>query len=172
MRRLFLWGTALLLLCGCAGEAPPAAPSSPLAGRSGNYQAETVIRMPGLSAAATISQSPQERRVTFTSPESLAGMEYRFDGDSVDVLYRGLSFSFDPQSVPAGSAAGVVAKAVEQAVMDDGITIAQTDTGTALGGMLDAGAFTLLVDPDGVPCKLLLPDRDMEIEFGNFRFFD
>lgn len=174
VRKPTIWGLLLplLLFCGCA-ERPPDPPASPLAGHSGNYETEAVIHLRELTMTASISRSPQACHILFSGPESLAGMEYVFDRDSVELLYRGLQFQFDPQAVPDSSVAGVLAGAVDRVLQDDGIRIETADTTTQLSGMLDAGAFTLLVDNEtAIPLKLLLPGMDMEIEFAQFRFLD
>lgn len=131
------------------------------------------MRMPGLAACATVSQSPESCLVVFTAPESLAGMECLLDQDSADVDYKGLQFTFDPQALPDGAIAGILSDAVRSAVKAEGVSCTPTaDGGTELAGTLNADAFTLLLDAQGTPLKLLLPGRDMEIEFGNFRFLD
>lgn len=173
MRKLV---SALLLfsLLGGCGPSPPAEPSSPLEGRSGNYDTTAVITYKELKATATISQeSPESCLVRFASPDSLGDMAFVFRRDSVDVSYKGLAFQFDPQSLPGGAVAKVAVNAVNKAMMGDGVSLALTDAGMELTGMLEVGEFKLRLDADdGNLLKLSVPSEELEIEFVNFRFLD
>lgn len=171
--RIVLTAALCLGLAACSGG-PPEPPQAPLAGRSGNYNTQAVIRYKELSATAIIAQkTPESCSLNFTSPDSLKDMAFVFHRDSVDVSFKGSSFRFDPRSVPGGAVANVTVTAISKALQDDGITVNRTDQGTELTGMLGVGEFTLSLDPEsGSLVKLSVPSEELEIEFQNFRFLD
>lgn len=173
MRKLLTLLLSLALLGGCAAK-PPAAPQSPLAGRSGNYETTANIVYRGLEATASIAQStPESCRVAFSAPDTVEGMELTFARDSVGVAYKGLSFQFDPGSVPSGAVARIAVEAIGKAMRDEGVELRQTESGLELCGALDAGEFTLRLDAEsGNLLKLSVPSEDLEITFENFRFLD
>lgn len=169
MQKQFPFFLLLLLLFGCSIPVP--APTAPLAGHTGNYETDVQITMGNFRAAATVSQaSPEACVITFTFPPSLAGMEYAFLGDSIDVAYKGLSFQFDPCSLPAGAPALILTQALAAAFQDPDLPV--DETGAALQGNLAIGEFTLLLDENNTPAKLFVPAANLEIELQNFRFHD
>lgn len=173
MHKLAATGLALALLCGCS-QASPSKPESPLAGHAGSYEATAHISHQGREAAATISQStPEACTVVFTAPDSLKDMTFVFQRDSVEVGYKGLAFRFGPNLLPGGAAANVAVSAINRSIQDDGIQMVKTDADIQLTGTLEAGAFTLYLEPqEGRVTKLSLPGEELEIKFENFRFLD
>lgn len=175
MRRFaaFVAAFGILLMAGC-GKAAANLPKRPLSGHTGNYETTADISYKGLEATAILSQeSPGSCSVSFTAPASLKDMAFVFNEDSVDVSYKGLSFQFDPQSLPGGALAKIMTSSINKAMKDDGITVSADETGIDLTGVLDVGEFTLRLDgQNGNLLKLSVPSEDLEIEFLNFRFLD
>lgn len=163
----------LLLITGCSDN-PLAQISSPLEKHSGMYDATANISYRGLDATATISQTTPDRcSVQFSSPASLQDMAFVFTEDSVDVSYRGLSFSFDPGSMPSAAISKLAVSAINSSFLDENIELTRTDSGILLDGVSDGGEFTLQLDGEsGNFLKLSIPSQELEIEFENFRFLD
>jgi hypothetical protein len=169
--RLLLPLLFCLALTSCAGE--PAPPVSPLAGHSGNYEAGAVIRLGALRAEAVIAQrAPDWCDVGFTEPSGLVGLAFAFRPEWVTVRYGGLEFPVDAKSLPAGAAAEVMRSALAMAMRRDTVTVQETDSGTELSGTIDAGGFLLSLSHEGEPLKLLMPARELAIEFTDFKFID
>lgn len=163
-----------LFLCLTACSPKPQPLVSPLAGRSGCYETQAAIRWKDWESAATIKQTlPGECLITFTAPDSIQGMSFQFFQDRIDVKFKGLSFRFDAGSLPDQAAVGMVVAAMDRTLQNREIAVAQTEEGISLSGTLDAGNYTLHLDPQqNVPKKLSIPSEEMEITFDDFQFFD
>jgi hypothetical protein len=98
-------------------------------------------------------------------------MAFVFHGDTVDLSYKGLSFSFDPQSLPGGAVAQIAVSSINRAMKDDGITMDYSAGALTLSGIMESGEFTLRLDKEnGNLIKLWVPSEELEIEFANFTF--
>jgi hypothetical protein len=176
----FSLGVLLTLIVGIAGFAAcalrptPKAPTNPLINHIGNFDTTANITYRDLKATATITQeTPQSCAITFSSPASLQDMSFVFREGVVDLGYKGVSFTFDPQTLPGGALAKIAVAGVNKAMKDDGITVDYTEGVLSLSGLLESGEFTLRLDPEnGNLLKLLVPAEDLEIEFVNFTFLD
>jgi len=141
---------------------------------SGNFDATANINYKGISATATITQdSPLSCLVAFTAPDTLKDMRFEFSRDSVEVSYKGLSFDFDPSSVPGGSVANLAVSAINKVLLKEGLALSYEDGALAVGGSNENGAFTLVLDEEtGNFLKLSVPDHQLEIDFSNFAFLE
>jgi hypothetical protein len=111
--------------------------------------------------------------VTFTSPESLADVAFVFWGDKVELNYKAMSFTFDPNSVPGGAVARIAVGAINTALSGKGLAVQYTDNALTLSGTLDSGDFILRVDQnDQSLLRLSIPEQQLDIEFVNFTFLD
>lgn len=157
---------------GCAKKQPDT--KEPLKGRTGNYTTTAKIGYRDLQATARISQeSPSSCAVTFESPESLEDMGFIFREDSVDLSYKGLSVTFEPDTLPGGAVAKMAVTAINKAMKDDGLTVAMTDGALEIRGMMESGEFILTINKEtGNLMKLSVPAEELEIEFANFKFLD
>jgi hypothetical protein len=158
----------------CALRQAPQSPANPLVSHVGNFDTTANITYRDLKATATITQeTPQSCAVTFSSPASLQDMSFVFREGVVDLGYKGVSFTFDPESLPGGALAKIAVAGVNTAMKDDGVTVDYTEGVLSLSGLLESGEFTLRLDPEnGNLMKLLVPAEDLEIEFVNFTFLD
>lgn len=141
---------------------------------TGNYYTAAKITYKELKARALISQeTPASCSVVFESPQSLSDMAFVFRRDNVDVNYKGLSFTFEQDSLPAAAVAKLAVSAINRAMRDDGLEV-MLDNGTfEVKGMLESGEFILKINEEtGSLMKLLIPAEELEIEFENFTFLD
>lgn len=162
----------LLGLCGCA--AGGGTPGNPLPEHSGNFDTSATISYKDLKATATITQeTPKACAVTFTSPPSLTDMSFVFQGETVELGYKGVSFTFDPATLPGGAVAGMTVSAINKAMKDDGISVDYTAGVLTLNGVMESGEFSLRLDAEnGNLLKLSVPAEELEIEFVNFTFLE
>ena len=142
--------------------------------RTGNYETTASITYKDLQATAQISrETPRSCSVMFTSPKSLADMSFIFYEDAVDLAYKGLSFSFNPGSVPGGAAAKIAVELINRSMRDDGVSVDYSAGILTLSGIMESGEFSLRLDREnGNLLTLSVPAEDLEIEFINFRFLD
>ena len=143
-------------------------------GHSGNFDTTANISYKDLSATARITrETPRSCSVTFSSPESLADVAFVFWDDRVDLNYKAMSFTFDPNSVPGAAVARLTAAAVNSALSGKGLAVQYADNALTLSGALDSGSFTLRLDQgDQRLLKLSIPDQQLDVEFINFTFLD
>jgi hypothetical protein len=170
---VMLLGAVLLVsMAACSSGVIP--PKNPLDEQSGNFDTIANISYKELSASARITrENPRSCSVTFTSPESLADIAFVFWGDKVDVNYKALSFTFDPNSVPGGAVASITAGAINAALSGRGLEVDYIDGALTLSGTLDSGDFSLRVDQnDGNLLMLSIPEQRLEVEFVNFTFLN
>lgn len=169
----------LVLLCGflliftsCSQKNKK--PEDIFAGHTGNYSTSAKIAYKELKATARISrETPVSCSVVFESPESLKDMAFVFQRDSVDLNYKGLSFNFEQDSLPATAVAKIAVSAINRAMRDDGLSVALDGGVLEITGMLESGEFILRVNGEtGSLMKLLVPAEELEIEFENFTFLD
>jgi len=165
--------TALMIFLSACSSAPEI-PPSPLAQRGGNFDTTASITYRELSATARITrETPRSCIVTFTSPQSLAGITFVFWGDRVDLNYGALSFTFDPNSVPGGAVASIAAGAINSVLSGKGLEVDYTNGVLTLSGKLESGEFLLQIDGgDGSLLTLSVPEQELEIEFLGFTFLD
>lgn len=174
MRFLCTVLASIVLLAGCSsGNILPHKDKNPLTGRPVNYQTQAAITGETISSSAEILHNTDGCTVKFTSPPAVEGMEFKFDGDTVSLLFNGLDFNFDPQSLPSTAPAQIIVSALNTAILDSTVETEKVGDLLKITGTVDAGNFDLFVDPQtGTPVKLLLPSRELEIGFDNFSFFD
>lgn len=161
-----------VILSGCAKE--PAKSKLPLKEHAGGYSTTANITYKELRAVAAISQeTPSSCSVTFESPPSLESMGFIFRQDGVDMSYKGLSFSFEPDSLPGGAVARLAVSAINKAMNDDGLSVGIDGSALEVRGIMESGDFILRMDKEtGNLIKLSVPGEELEIEFVNFRFLD
>lgn len=173
--RILTRAVSALCLAGtlAACNAPAAEPRSPLAGHVASYEASVQFSGKNLDATGSVSQQlPGECSVRFTAPASLDGMVFAFRDGGVEVVYKELSFPFSGDGFPGGAAAEILVEAIDAAIAGDGVTYSEAD-GPELSGSIDAGPFTLSLDPEtGSPKKISVPTAELEIELRDFRFSD
>ncbi|MCL2055733.1 MAG: hypothetical protein FWH02_00765 [Oscillospiraceae bacterium] len=147
---------------------------NPLLKQSGNFDTTANIKYRDLHATATITrETPGACSVSFTSPASLADMSFVFHDGVVDIAYKGIGFTFSPNSLPGGAVAKVAVAAINKAMRDDGLEVEYTEGALILNGIMENGAFTLRIDPEsGNLLKLAIPAQQLEIDFFGFNFLD
>jgi len=177
LRRILALAAVLLaaffIFASCRkGEDPGSRNAKVLDQMSAQYDTTANITYGELGATATISQTtPTSCSVSFTAPDSLKDMAFTFTRDEVQVSFKGLSFAFDPSSVPGGAVANMAVSAINKVLLREDLDLDYTDGALSVSGNTDAGAFTLVLDPEnGNMLSLSVPGEGLEIEFEDFRF--
>lgn len=142
--------------------------------KSGNFETTANIKYKEIEATAVIKQeSPKSCSVTFSSPPSLKDMEFNFHSEGIDLTYKGLSFTFDPSSLPGKAVAEIVVKSIQKAFKNENISLDFKDDVITIAGVLESGEFILTLDAQSENLlKLSIPGEELEIEFINFKFLD
>ena len=166
--------TAIFLLTAFTACQKKPVPEESLPLRSGNFETTANISYKELKATATITrETPKSCIVVFTSPESIKDMAFVYSEGNVDLSYKGMSFSFDPDSLPGRAIANIAIAGINKAMEADGFSLDYTGNALVLTGVMESGEFTMRLDKEsGNLIKLSVPAEDLEIEFVNFSFLD
>jgi hypothetical protein len=172
LRKVLLTAFCFLLVFTACGALPV---KNPLRGRSGNYVTAADFTYKEHEFAAVISQeTPSSCVVAFDFPNTVAGLEIVFQKDDAKINYKGLSFTFDRESMPPGAAANVAVTAIGAAMTGESLEIFRKDDNhIEIAGMTENGEFKLVAErKTGELIKLSVPAQELEIAFNNFRFLD
>lgn len=135
---------------------------------SDTFEATAVIRYKDFDATAVIHQDAQACSLSFTTPDSLKDMSVTYGDAGIDLSYKGLSFTFDPSSIPGGAVAQMMMSAIGEAIRG-GVEVDLKDDAALYSGVIDAGPFTLTADKEtGRLLYLSVPRAELEIEFTEF----
>lgn len=116
-----------------------------------------------------IRQTAGMLKLTFSAPESLAGMTAVWDGESVGLEMNGLSFSVDPATVPESALGEEIVAVLDAAIRGDGERT-QEDDKLIIRGNGNNGAYELVCDAQtGVPLSLSVPSIPLSVTFSNFK---
>ncbi|MBC8584971.1 hypothetical protein [Youxingia wuxianensis] len=139
-----------------------------------SFQTTAKIKYKDLETVATIYKKPMNcAQVTFESPDSLKDMKLTFFTDRVDMKYKEMDFTFDPDGIPGKAAAKLILSAFNTAMEEEGMSIEQTDTQVILHGQMEEGEFQLVLSREtGNILKLVIPESQLEMEIINFKILE
>ncbi len=107
-------------------------------------------------------------KLTFSAPESLAGMTALWDGESVELEMNGMSFSVDPQTIPESALGEEIVAVLDAAIRGEGERHQESGK-LFINGSGDNGAYELVCDAKtGVPLSLSVPSIPLAVTFSEF----
>ena len=116
-----------------------------------------------------VRQTAGTLKLTFSAPESLAGMTAVWDGEAVELQMSGMSFSVDAATVPEGALGEEIVAVLDAAIRGDGERT-QEDGKLIVRGSGHNGAYELVCDAKtGVPLSLSVPSIPLAVTFSNFK---
>ncbi len=159
-----LFSLLTLLLTGCQQETPSADPVG--SGFTCQIQAD----YKELDVKGTLErQGAGMLKLTFSAPESLAGMSALWDGESVHLELSGMSFSVDPATVPESALGAEITAVLDAAIRGEGERTQEGDK-LIVRGSGNNGAYELVCDAyTGAPLSLSVPALPLSVTFSNFR---
>lgn len=170
-----------LLLCGITALCMTSTACGICGGEGGKVQVD--LRQPFVvDAKVTVDQTQAEASlsrygdqawdVTFSQPDSLAGVQLAFLDGQVTASYKGLSFSVPQSAMPVKSMLTIFIDLVGEL---DGKTeldcVKEGDT-CVVEGSVEQGSYTLTLDQKGIPLKFEMPNQKLVMELSNFRQTD
>lgn len=176
MKKIFLIFciVGLFMLAGCAGGGKQLAPDTDeVVGKiNSGFETTAVIHYKEIEAQAVMNkQDTGGCSIEFSSPKGLEGMRVEFLQEKVQVAYKGLSFDFNPDSMPGKAVAKMVVSAIDAATKEEGVRVSLENDVLTMTGTIESGEFILKLDPkQGNILKLSIPQSELEIEFLNFKF--
>ncbi len=175
-----LWAICLLMACivafaGCMG--PSGDTSSQMSGEEigrtvkQNFNTTAQITMKDISCTAQLEKGTGYLTFSFTQPESLKDMRLTLKGEELEVSYKGLSASFDSQTLLNSSIMQSFLSAIDQAGTGSDLDIKMEDGYLVVLGTTPESQFELRLNNEtGNFIKLSFPQDEMEFVFDNFTF--
>lgn len=141
--------SVMMLLCGC--ENNTLMPSPDL---SGNISLQGTISCGTIKAEAEISRTDGVWKITYTSPDSISGMEIVTSGTDCKVTHSGIVFDYKTEDVPFVTAIDYVTGAIDSTAQKDSISLSKgTDEKgkeeIRLSGTVLESGFTITTDSMG-----------------------
>ncbi len=106
--------------------------------------------------------------VSFSSPDTVAGVVLDFYDDEVKASYKGLEFSVPQAAMPAKALLMRFMDAAEELDDEEEITCTRKDDMTEIEGELDGEPYILYLNRDGSPKEFLVNNMGGSMEFKDF----
>lgn len=105
--------------------------------------------------------------VEFLAPEAVKGLIFTTEGESTEISFNGLHFTFDTEKFPVGSVVSMLTKSIDRIVPCE-LTVVEGDTTDFASGEIDGMSFALTLDKNGTPLSLEFGDSGMKVKFVEF----
>lgn len=156
MKRFLAVVLMLLTLCSCSGEKQQKLHLGGITFNAAvnyyneNYEFEGHLKKDGSLEAKIVS------------PKELEDLNFTLNGESVQVEYKGLTYTPVEGSMPFSTVMEGLYEPLRELVFSDSAAADKE------GRVVDAdGKFTLTVSPTGLPQKLEIPNSSFEVRFYN-----
>lgn len=150
----------LLSACGKQESRPPTV---------SGFRCHTVITCDALTAEGELTRETAGMlTLELTQPETLRGMQLRWDGETATVKLHGLSFGVDPEALPASGFGKALLSSLDAAT--GSVPGTYDDEGRCrTAGHGASGDFTLTSDPEtGYLLSLTIPSLHLTATFSSF----
>lgn len=148
--------SALLCLTACDSRSNIKAPDL-----SGNIEISGTISCGTLKAEADISRTDGMWQITYTSPDSLCGMEIVTDGTECKVTHSGVSFDYKNEDVPFVTAVDYITAVIDSAGNTQEISLSQNGNETTITGSVLSSGYQIVLDS---------ADNIISLSAGDFKF--
>ena len=170
-----LLAACIAVFSGCMG--PGAESSSQMNGEEigrtvkQNLNTTAQIKMKDISCTAELEKGTGYLTFSFTQPESLKDMRLTLKGEELEVSYKGLSASFDSETLLNSSIMQSFLAAVDKAGTGSDLDIRMENGYLVVAGTAGDSQFEFhLNNETGNFIKLTFPQDEMEFVFDNFQF--
>lgn len=136
---------------------------------SSNFNANAVIKMQDITLNADVNRTnPNAITLNILEPKTLEGMNVQYDGDLVNINYKGMTLGLDKNSKALSSVANILMSAIETATAGTGVEIKNIDEGISINGVTDTGDFSILLNPsDNSIASISSENLDFICEFNS-----
>ena len=110
--------------------------------------------------------------MTFSQPDSLAGVQLAFLDGQVTASYKGLSFSVPQSAMPVKSMLTIFIDLVGELDGKTELDCVKEGDVCVVEGSVEQGSYTLTLDQKGIPLKFEMPNQKLVMELSNFRQTD
>ncbi|WP_069986951.1 hypothetical protein [Massilioclostridium coli] len=157
-----LIGIIVVFLVGCIGRTVNQV-TTPL---KTDFSLKTTMSYQDWETEGILSKTGGTYHIMLTSPESVDGMEFIYDGDKVTVSYLGLSVDVTKDSTLLNSVSSGMIQAVNHALLGADTTIKEKGEQYVIQGNTENGEYKLVVEQKtGLPVSLELKAMDLQCTF-------
>ena len=112
---------------------------------NGGMLCDVAIQYGDIAAAGKLERTAAGVcRLSVREPSELSGMVFDWDGDELQLSFKGLSYSLDSSALPKAAFASVLLRCLDAASAKGALTVKnQTGDRLVCGGQGEDGAFTL-----------------------------
>lgn len=167
-KRKILFGTAVLFtvlaLCGCAGKE-----TSPIELDS-SYTFTAEISQNSENYAAVVSRNGESGwTISFTQPETLAGVELELANDTAVLSYDGLRTNLTRSNLPLSSVAGMLTGTLDHTALSSDVKFYSGSKGTTKAyGTWNGADYALEFNKSDQPTDLTIEGEDFEATITDF----
>ncbi len=105
----------------------------------------------------------------FSKPETLEGLTADWDGETVTLHYKGLSYDVDPDKLPESALGEGLISAFDAVLREEGTT-QEKDGKVTVTGLSGKAEYTYVYDAEsGAPVSLSIPSIPLTVTFSNTR---
>lgn len=114
---------------------------------SSNFNANANITIQDISLNADINRSNANTiTLSIIEPDTLKGMDLSYDGELVNVTYKGMTLSLDKNSKALNSVATILMNTIQSATAGTGVEISSENGGILLNGTSNSADFSILLN--------------------------
>lgn len=134
---------------------------------SSNFNANATIKLQDITLNADVNRfNDNALTLSIIEPKSLEGMNIQYNGNLVNINYKGMSLGLDKNSKALNSVAKILMSAIQTATSDSGVEIKNENGGILINGISDTGDFSILLNPnDNSIASITSPSLDFICEF-------
>lgn len=114
-----------------------------------SFNANATIKFQDIILNADVNKT-NENAITLciVEPKTLEGMELNYDGELININYKGMSLELDKNSKTLSSVANILINSLETATSGTGLEIKNQEGGILVNGNSDSGDFSILLNPN------------------------
>ena len=134
------------------------------------FDAQATINVQGITLTADVNKTDYQKcTIVVNEPKSLGGMRFQYDGNKMNVTYKGMSVDINDKV--AGSVAKILVDTIDTVspeldlVLEDGLLVVSSEN--------EMGEFNITLDEEnGNIVSINVPNLDFECNFDDFIFKD
>lgn len=132
-----------------------------------SFNANATIKFQDMTINADVNKT-NENAITLNiiEPKTLNGMELQYDGELINLNYKGMSLGLDKNSKTLSSVANILINSLETATQGTGLEIKNESGGITVNGKSNSGDFSILLNPSTKSiAEIVSPTLDFRCEF-------
>lgn len=136
-----------------------------------NFNANANIKMQDITLNADVNRTNSNTiTLSIIEPKTLAGMNIQYNGDLVNINYKGMTLGLDKNSKAISSVANILMSTIEKASEGTGVEIKNLDNGISVTGETETGNFLILLNPsDNSIASITSENLDFICEFNTLQ---